>query len=136
MISSIVQRPELPQLALEPTLQEVLNCIKQILSGKAPGKDAIPPELYKYGGHKLVKKLHALFVEIWRTGCVPQAYKDASIKHLYKNKGMRNVCDNHRGISLLSIGGKILAGLILNRIIKHLVDDIYPEPVRVAAPLI
>ena len=104
MISSIVQRPELPQLALEPTLQEVLNCIKQILSGKAPGKDAIPPE-----------------------GCVPQDYKDASIKHLYKNKGMTNVCDNHRGISLLSIAGKILARLILNRIIKHLVDDIYPE---------
>ena len=40
VISSIVQKPELPQLALEPTLQEVLNCIKQILSGKAPGKDA------------------------------------------------------------------------------------------------
>ena len=87
----------------------------------------IPPEVYKYGGHKLVKKLHALFVEIWRTGCVPQDYKDASIKHLYKNKGMRNVCDNHRGISLLSIAGKILARLILNRIIKHLVDEIYPE---------
>ena len=108
-------------------MQEVFNCIKQILSGKAPGKDAIPPEAYTYGGHKLVKKLHALFVEIWRTVCVPQDYKDASIKHLYKNKGMRNVCDNHRGISLLSIAGKILARLILNRIIKHLVDDIYPE---------
>ena len=37
------------------------------------------------------------------------------------------MCDNHRGISLLSIAGKILARLILNRIIKHLVDDIYPE---------
>ena len=38
------------------------------------------------------------------------------------------MCDNHRGISLLSIAGKIaIARLILNRIIKHLVDDIYPE---------
>jgi hypothetical protein len=42
-------------------------------------------------------------------------------------KGNRNVCDNHRGISLLSIASKILARLILNRIIKHVIDDIYPE---------
>ena len=41
--------------------------------------------------------------------------------------GTRNVCDNYRGISLLSIAGKILARVILNRIIKHVVDDIYPE---------
>ena len=34
------------------------------------------------------------------------------------------MCDNHRGISLL---GKILARLILNRILKHVVDEIYPE---------
>ena len=37
------------------------------------------------------------------------------------------MCDNHRGISLLSIASKILARLIFNRIIKHVIDDIYPE---------
>ena len=37
------------------------------------------------------------------------------------------MCDNSRGISLLSIAGKIIARVILNRIIKHLIDDIYPE---------
>ena len=30
--------------------------------------------------------------------------KDASIIHLYKRKGNPQVCDNHRGISLSSIG--------------------------------
>lgn len=35
---------------------------------------------------------------------------------------MKSVCVNHHGISLLSIAGKILARLIFNRIIKHLVD--------------
>lgn len=57
---------------------------------------------------------------------VPQDFKDALIHHLYKNKGNRKICDNHRGISL-SIAGKILPRLILNRIIKHVADDIYPE---------
>ena len=127
VFNSIPQRPEIPELSFLPTIQEVLAAIKQISAGKAPGKDAIPPEIFKYGGTKLVKKLLALFIQIWTQGMVPQDFKDAMIHHLYKNKGNRKVCDNHRGISLLSIAGKILARLILNRVIKHVVDDIYPE---------
>ena len=39
---------------------------------------------------------------------------------LYKRKGNPQVCDNHRGISLLSIAGKILAKILLNRLNAHL----------------
>ena len=94
---------------------------------ECPGNDGIPPEIYKYGGKKLVRKLLELFLVIWKTGCVPQDFKDATISHLFKNKGKKSICDNHRGISLLCIAGKILARVILNRIITHLVDKIYPE---------
>ena len=65
-------------------------------SGKKSGKDSLPPEVFKYGGQKLAKKLHSLFVKIWQTGNVPQDFKDALIQHLYKSKGNRNICDNHR----------------------------------------
>ena len=51
---------------------------------------------------------------------IPQDFKDASIIHLYKPKGNPQVCDNHRGISLLSITGKILAKILLNRLNAHL----------------
>ena len=54
--------------------------------------------LQKVGGKYLVRRLRDLFVIIWKTGNVPQAFKDASIIHLYKNKGAKNVCDNQRGI--------------------------------------
>ena len=47
-------------------------------------------------------------------------FKDASIIHLYKRKGNSQVCDNHRGIFLLSIAGKILAKILLNRLNAHL----------------
>ena len=127
VISSIPQRPEIPGLAFLPTFEEIKHVIKQLLCGKAPGKDGIPPEIFKYGGTKLIKKLLGLFLIIWEKGTVPQDFKDAFIKHLFKNKGSKNVCDNFRGISLLSIAGKILARLILNRIIQHLIDEIYPE---------
>ena len=127
VLDSIPQRPEIPELSFVPTAQEVLTAIKQITSGKAPGKDAIPPEIFKYGGTKLVKKMLGLFTQIWQQGTVPQDFKDVLIHHLYKNKGNRKICDNHRGISLLSIAGKILARVILNRVIKHVIDDVYPE---------
>ena len=68
-----------------------------------------------------------LFVNIWSAGSVPQDFKDASIISIFKNKGSRTNCDDYRGISLLSIAGKILARVILNRINKHLVSSVYPE---------
>ena len=45
---------------------------------------------------------------------------DTSIIHLYKRKGNPQVCDSRRGISLLSIAGKILAKILLNRLNAHL----------------
>ena len=68
-----------------------------------------------------------LFISIWNTGNVPQDFKDTSIVYLYKNKGNRNCCDNYRGISLLSIAGKILARVLLNRLLAHLEQDLLPE---------
>lgn len=50
-----------------------------------------------------------------------------SFLHLYKRKGNRQVCDNHRGISLLSIAGKTLARVLLNRLVTHLELGLLPE---------
>ncbi|XP_069960323.1 RNA-directed DNA polymerase from mobile element jockey [Cherax quadricarinatus] len=96
-------------------------------SGKAPGSDAIPAEVYKEGGMALVEKLHQLFQLVWQHETVPQDFKDASIMHLYKRKGNRQACDNHRGISLLSIAGKTLARVLLNRLNEHLEQGLLPE---------
>ena len=49
------------------------------------------------------------------------------IIHLYKRKGNRTICENHRGICLLSMSRKILARIILNRIPEEVVNSIYPE---------
>ena len=68
----------------------------------------------------MAEKLTELFQCMWRKEAIPQDFKDASIIHLYKRKGNPQVCDNHRGISLLSIAGKILAKILLNRLNAHL----------------
>nr|VZI52094.1 unnamed protein product [Spirometra erinaceieuropaei] len=117
-------------LDLPPSLQETVRAVQQLSSGKAPGSDAIPAEVYKHGGPQLMDHLTALFQEMWRQGEVPQDFKDATIVHLYKRKGNRQVCDNHRGISLLNIAGKIFARILLNRLNNHLEQGLLPESQR------
>nr|VZI51046.1 unnamed protein product [Spirometra erinaceieuropaei] len=114
-------------LDLPPSLQETIRAVQQLSSGKAPGSDAIPAEDYKHGGPLLMDHLTALFQEMWRQGEVPQDFKDATIVHLYKRKGNRQVCDNHRGISLLNIAGKIFARILLNRLNNNLEQGLLPE---------
>ena len=122
----------LPQIELNqaldqpPTVQEVEKAIKALSTGKAPGADAIPAEIFKAGGMVLVTKLTELFSSVWAAGSVPQDFKDAVIVYAYKRKGNRNSCDNYRGISLLSIAGKMLARLLLNRLLSH-IDELLPE---------
>ena len=75
----------------------------------------------------MVTRLTKLFSAFWKKGQVPQDLKDASIIHLYKRKGNRSQCDNHRGISLLSMAGKILARVVLNRLTSGVTHNVYPE---------
>ncbi len=92
---------------------------------KPPGADAIPAEVYKHGGDMLLQKLTYLFCCMWDEEVIPQQLKDASIIRLYK-KGNRQLCDNYRGISLLAIAWKILARVLLNRLIVHLEHGLLP----------
>ena len=108
-----------------PTSEEIQKAISLLSSGKAPGADSIPAEIYLEGGLAPIEKLHHLFELIWDQGEVPQDLKDASIIHLYKRN--RQTCENHRGISFLSIAGKILARVLLNRLIEHLENDLLLE---------
>ncbi|BHF85663.1 hypothetical protein SprV_1002883500 [Sparganum proliferum] len=114
-------------LDLPPSLQETIGAVQQVSSGKAPGSDAIPAEVYKHGDPQLMDHLTALFQQMWHQGEIPQDFKDATIVHLYKRKGNRQICDNHRGISLLNIAGKIFARILLNCLNNRLEQSLLPE---------
>ena len=52
--------------------------------------------------------------------------RDTKIITLYKNKGDKSDCNSYRGISLLSVVGKLFARVILPRI-QILANQILPE---------
>ena len=96
-----------------------MKAIKLLSSGKAPGSDAIPAEIYKAGGPPIAEKLTELFHIMWRKEAIPQRFKVQQLSTYSKGKGIL-VCDNYRGISLSSIAGKILARVLLNRLNEYL----------------
>ena len=118
--------PIMEELDSEPTTEELSKAIDNLSAGKAPGIDGIPPDLLKHCKTALLAPLHEVLCKCWQEGKVPQDMRDAKIITLYKNKGERSDCNNYRGISLLSIVGKVYARVILGRLQK-LADRIYPE---------
>ena len=55
--ASVDQYPLQEDMANPPTLEEISAAIKSIKSGKTPGLDGIPAEVYKYGGTALLAQL-------------------------------------------------------------------------------
>ena len=78
-------------------------------------------------GEAELDKLHNLFTDCWEKGTLLQDLRDAVIVSLYKNKGEKSDCSNYRGITLLSIAGKILARVLLNRLIPTIAQEHTPE---------
>ena len=72
-----------PLLDELPTVSETVKAIKLLLSGKAPGSDAIPAEIYKAGVCAVAEKLTQLFHIMWRKEAIPQEFRDATIIDLY-----------------------------------------------------
>ncbi|CAH1247554.1 SSTR2 [Branchiostoma lanceolatum] len=125
-INSIPALSVLEELDTEPTVAELEKAIDALACGKAPGNDAIPPEVIKQGKPALLPHLQELLCLCWKEGSVPQDMRDAKIVTLFKNKGDRSVCDNYRCISLLSIVGKVFTRVVLSRL-QVLADRVYPE---------
>ena len=102
-----------------PTLSKVRAALNRLKSRKAAGPDGITSELLKYAGPTLVRKFHELVKQVWETERAPQDWKDALIVTLYKKKDP-TLCDNYRGLSLLSVPGKLYSLLLLDPLQERL----------------
>ncbi|KAL1448183.1 hypothetical protein WDU94_005664 [Cyamophila willieti] len=108
-----------------PSEMEITKALGQLKNNKSPGQDLITAELLKGGQTSTLKIIHTLFNKVWTEKCLPKDWKSATVVPIHK-KGSKRKCDNYRGISLLSVPGKLLARIIYNRLlpfIESYIDD-------------
>ena len=98
-------------------LEEISAVLKQLKRGKASGVDGIPPDFWRalLQNEDAVNILLGLCQACWEQKAVPQDWKTAKVVALFK-KGDDSLPANYRPISLLPVGYKVLAGMLLRRL--------------------
>ena len=99
--------------------------MKKIKAGKAPV--CIPIELLQHGGKHVANALHTLIKKSWLGSPVPQDWINGLLVSIFKSKGTKSDCDHHHGITLLESAGKVLARVLLDRLIENICPLIIPE---------
>uniref|UniRef100_A0A3P8SLN3 Reverse transcriptase domain-containing protein n=1 Tax=Amphiprion percula TaxID=161767 RepID=A0A3P8SLN3_AMPPE len=99
---------------------EVAEVVKKLLGGRAPGVDEIRPEFLKALDVVGLSWLTRLCNIAWTSGAVPLDWQTGVVVPLFK-KGDRRVCSNYRGITLLSLPGKVYSG-VLERRVRRIVE--------------
>jgi hypothetical protein len=98
-----------------PTLGEVMTAIQQ-LKDTAPGNCEVTALMLKLTGNAGAERLHRVIATTWAAGRCPKSWKEATLTYIYKGKGARLLPDNYRGISLLSVCGKVYTNILIARI--------------------
>ena len=116
------------------TLEEVQTAVKKMKVHKAPGTDDLPAAVHKHGGDQHLEKLTSIFTLCWKKGVVPGDLRDTVIVSLYKNIGEKSRTrenkgekSNYRSVTLLPIAGKILARVLLDRLIPGVAEMVLPK---------
>ena len=103
------------ELDHEITDEEVNRALNKLKRNKAPGEDEIIAEVLQCSKESIFSYLCKTFNKIFELGYFPIQWGVATIVPIYK-KGDRDVCDNYRGISLLSVTSKIFSSIINTRL--------------------
>lgn len=107
------------------TNDELIKALNKMKLGKAAGHDGIAPELLKYMGEDGQILLLKVINAAWRQATIPSDWQVAIINPIFK-KGDNQLCQNHRGISLLTVAGKIYSRILTERLkseIEHQLEE-------------
>jgi len=99
---------------------DILECkVKWTLGStavnKANGCDEIPAELFKSLNDDVIKVLHSLCQQIWKTQQWPQDWKRSILIPIPK-KGSTKECANHQTVALISHASKVMLKILHARL--------------------
>ena len=109
-----------------PSKEELLSAMKCLKNNKACGPGSIPAELFREGVFHFQKQLYQLITKLWQQEKVSSDFRDAFIVNIYKKKSDKAICENYRGISLLSTVSKILTPVANGRL-RTMAEIVLPE---------
>ena len=89
--------------------------IRTAIQALKDGPDGVPAEAMKGDLSTSVDILHRLFARIWEEENIPEEWREGIIVKVPAKKGDLGDCNNHRGIMLLSVPGKVLNRILLVR---------------------
>ena len=89
----------------------ILNSIKQLKNGKAPGPDKFPTMLIKDAAEVICEPLAMIFNSSLRHGIFPDIWKLARVTPIFKS-GSRGDANNYRPISVISVFSRILERIV------------------------
>ena len=105
------------QLNVEVAEEEIEKVVQDMKNGKASGVDEVIAEVLKHGGEGMMTALFVLCREVWGKERVPKEWMKGVISPILK-KGNKKEMANYRGISLLSVVGKVFAAVLNHRVIE------------------
>lgn len=109
----------------EITKEEVKIAIKQLSVNKSPGPDGLSAELYLLLFEPILITLTAAFNEGIKEGRLSDSFYQGVMTMLHK-KGDRRNLDNYRHLTLMNTDYKILAKVIMNRLM-NILDQIIEQ---------
>ena len=103
------------QLNAPMTKEEVKIIVQKLKNAKASGIDGVIGEFFKYGGETVLEATWRLFRRLFEEEKIPKDWSRGLIVPLPKEGDPRNT-DNYRGITLLSVVGKLFASILTRRL--------------------
>ncbi|CAK1596230.1 unnamed protein product, partial [Parnassius mnemosyne] len=114
-----IEIPKEEEIDRDISIDEIMKAMKSMKAGKAAGYDRVSLEMLRAGEGVVADLLYTLFNLCWELKRVPGDWCKAVIVPIYKAKGSQQDCKNYRGISLLSIVGKLYAKVLIERVMKE-----------------
>lgn len=99
------------------TLEETVEAIRRLKLGKSAGCDEVVAEVLLKGGDQVHLGVFRLCQKVWETEKLPEEWTKGIIFPIYKDGDKRDT-SNYRGITLLSIVGKVYTHILNGRLMS------------------
>ena len=99
---------------------EIANCLRKLKNNKTGGSDGLVGELLKYGGSGMVCLLEQFHFQLFGRRRLSLSNGERALLLTYLRKEIERIQGTTRGITLLSVVGKVFCKVLNNTVVQRL----------------